>query len=75
MKVFLSGEYKKDCNADNPLGLGGKLARAYGGLMEKLWQVGVCVSRVVVLFSFGSTHPEFSRTHLVDEASIIIVFT
>lgn len=40
MKVFLTGDYKRDCNPDNPLGLGGKLAKGFGGLMEKLWKVG-----------------------------------
>uniref|UniRef100_A0A1D2AEX7 ubiquitinyl hydrolase 1 n=1 Tax=Auxenochlorella protothecoides TaxID=3075 RepID=A0A1D2AEX7_AUXPR len=40
LEVFLSGVYKKDCNADNPLGLGGKLALAFGGLVGKLWLPG-----------------------------------
>lgn len=40
LEVFLPGVYKKDCNADNPLGLGGKLALAFGGLVGKLWLPG-----------------------------------
>lgn len=38
MYAFLSGQYKDDLNSDNPLGLGGKLACAFGGLMAKLWK-------------------------------------
>jgi ubiquitin carboxyl-terminal hydrolase 4/11 len=29
--------FKADINADNPLGLGGKLAEAYHSLMEDIW--------------------------------------
>lgn len=41
METFLSGRYKADINADNPLGMGGKLATAFGSLMEKLWHVSL----------------------------------
>ncbi len=40
MREFLGGVYMSELNRDNPLGRGGKLAEAFGGLMEKLWQVG-----------------------------------
>lgn len=40
MYAFLSGQYKDDLNADNPLGLGGKLASAFGGLLSKVWRPG-----------------------------------
>jgi ubiquitin C-terminal hydrolase len=36
-KYFLYDLYKQDINANNPLGLGGKLAEAYGDLMEEMW--------------------------------------
>lgn len=40
MRVFLSAEYRKDINRDNPLGMKGELAEAFGALLRKLWQVG-----------------------------------
>lgn len=39
MREFLGGKYISELNRTNPLGRGGKLAEAFGGLMEKLWQV------------------------------------
>lgn len=36
-KYFLFDLYKKDINSDNPLGLGGRLAQAYAGLMHDMW--------------------------------------
>eukprot|EP00352_Strombidinopsis_acuminata_P002319 CAMPEP_0176398358 /NCGR_PEP_ID=MMETSP0126-20121128/45873_1 /TAXON_ID=141414 ORGANISM="Strombidinopsis acuminatum, Strain SPMC142" /NCGR_SAMPLE_ID=MMETSP0126 /ASSEMBLY_ACC=CAM_ASM_000229 /LENGTH=67 /DNA_ID=CAMNT_0017773245 /DNA_START=1177 /DNA_END=1380 /DNA_ORIENTATION=- len=32
-RYFAYGLYKNDINKDNPLGMGGKLARAYSGLI------------------------------------------
>lgn len=40
MYAFLSGQYKDDLNTENPLGLGGKLASAFGGLLSKVWRPG-----------------------------------
>ena len=34
---FLFGLYKEDINEDNPLGLGGNLAKAYHSLLYDLW--------------------------------------
>ena len=36
-KYFLFGFYKNDINEDNPLGLGGRLAKAYDSLIYDLW--------------------------------------
>ncbi len=33
--------YKKHINADNPLGMGGAIAEAYGALLEDIWS-GKC---------------------------------
>ena len=41
IRTFLTGAYRTDMNRDNPLGLGGKLAVAFGGLMTKIWRGGV----------------------------------
>ena len=34
---FLSGDYKKDINKNNKLGLGGNLAKSWGGLLQQYW--------------------------------------
>ncbi|KAI8889866.1 cysteine proteinase [Backusella circina FSU 941] len=36
-KWFLAGNYKRELNRDNPLGMKGEVAVAYGELIEKLW--------------------------------------
>lgn len=36
-KYFLSGEYKKDLNRDNPLGTGGELATQFASLLAEMW--------------------------------------
>ena len=36
-KFFMSGEYTKDINQTNPLGMGGRLAEAYGNLLREMW--------------------------------------
>lgn len=36
---FVGGGYRSAINCDNVLGRGGKLAEAFGSLMDKLWQV------------------------------------
>lgn len=37
VKYFLSNEYKKDINKDNPLGSGGKIAKKYAYIVKSLW--------------------------------------
>ena len=60
MRTFLSGEYSRDVNRDNPLGLGGKLAGAFGGLMIKLWRGGVSyVSPKHFKWQLGKFAPQF----------------
>ena len=34
---FLSGDYKKDINKGNKLGMGGKLAKSWGSLLQQYW--------------------------------------
>ena len=36
-KYFCFGLYKQDINEDNPLGLGGKLAKVYAELNYEMW--------------------------------------
>ena len=41
MRKFLGKRYESDVNKDNPLGMNGELAEAFGNLMDKLWQASV----------------------------------
>ena len=41
LQAFLSGQYKRELNRDNPLGNHGELAEAFGNLMQMLWKVGL----------------------------------
>lgn len=45
LDIFLTQQYKRDINTDNPLGLGGKLAESFASLLEKLWAGGVASVR------------------------------
>lgn len=36
-QYFVSGVYKQELNTDNPLGMGGALAEAFGNLLERIW--------------------------------------
>ncbi|KAM0750823.1 UCH-domain-containing protein [Meredithblackwellia eburnea MCA 4105] len=36
-EYFVSGVYKDELNPDNPLGMNGKVAEAFGELIERLW--------------------------------------
>ena len=48
MQAFLSGAYKKDLNRDNPLGMQGEMAEAFGTLMQLLWRVRMLTFRLVL---------------------------
>jgi ubiquitin carboxyl-terminal hydrolase 4/11/15 len=37
-KYFLMDFYREDINKDNPLGMSGKLAKAYAGLIKDMWE-------------------------------------
>ena len=34
---FISGDYKKDINKENKLGMGGRLAKSWGALLQQYW--------------------------------------
>ena len=36
-RYFLFGDYKNEINKENPLGMKGRFATAYAGLMEDIW--------------------------------------
>lgn len=60
MRTFLTGDYHKDLNHDNPLGMGGKLASAFGRLMVMLWRGGVsAVTPKHFKWQIGKFAPQF----------------
>ena len=42
LRQLLHGRYKSQVNKENPLGMKGELADAFGGLLDAMWQVGRC---------------------------------
>lgn len=50
---FVSGVYKNEVNTENPLGMGGAMAKVFGELLGKLWQSGG-----------GAVHPREFKTVL-----------
>jgi len=57
MRKFLRRKYESDVNKDNPLGMNGELAEAFGSLMDKLWKVSVpTIPSVPMWYQSGNTH-------------------
>ena len=50
MRKFLRRKYESDVNKDNPLGMNGELAEAFGSLMDKLWKVSVPTIPIVPMW-------------------------
>jgi len=72
MYSFLSGAYREDLNADNPLGLGGKLASAFAGLMSKLWQGNVLyVTPKHFKWQLGKFAPQFGGYSQQDSQELL----
>jgi ubiquitin C-terminal hydrolase len=58
---FLFGKYKSDINKSNPLGMGGKLATAYAGLMQEMWCGGsIRLAPIDLKKTLGSKISRFS---------------
>ena len=37
-EYFLENDWKSEVNADNPLGMGGRIAEGYGALIDRMWR-------------------------------------
>ncbi|KAL2554151.1 ubiquitin-specific protease 8 [Forsythia ovata] len=58
---YFLGDFRKDLNFENPLGMHGKLAIAFGDLLRKLWAPGTTpVSPRMFKSSIASFAPQFS---------------
>ena len=72
MYAFLSGEYKDDLNRDNALGVGGRLAGAFGGLLSKLWRPGASyVTPKHFKFMLSKFAPQFSGYSQQDSQELL----
>ncbi|DBA81599.1 hypothetical protein WJX77_011258 [Trebouxia sp. C0004] len=60
MRKFLRKKYESDINKDNPLGMNGELAEAFGSLMDKLWKGDTAsVSPSSFKYQLGKFAPQF----------------
>ncbi|XVF07501.1 hypothetical protein REPUB_Repub06bG0144400 [Reevesia pubescens] len=58
---YFLGEYQKDINHENPLGMNGELALAFGELLRKLWAPGAMpVAPRMFKFKLAKFAPQFS---------------
>jgi len=71
-KFFLSNEYLKDINRDNPLGTGGNLATEYDNLLKELW-FGTTPSMNPASFkrAIGRFAPQFSGFQQHDSQELL----
>ena len=53
---FLSGEYSKDLNKDNPLGTGGELATEFANLLKEMWGIASSCESNNSSSLYGSKH-------------------
>jgi ubiquitin carboxyl-terminal hydrolase 4/11/15 len=60
-KYFLDDDYKEDINRDNPLGMKGDVAQAYGELIHEMWsgRIGSCAPKSLK-HSVARYAPQFS---------------
>ncbi|GMJ03788.1 ubiquitin-specific protease 8 [Hibiscus trionum] len=58
---YFLGDYQKDINHENPLGMNGELALAFGELLRKLWAPGAMpVAPRMFKFKLSKFAPQFS---------------
>lgn len=71
-RFFLSNEYLKDINKDNPLGTGGNLAMEYDSLLKELW-FGTTPSMNPASFkrAIGRFAPQFSGFQQHDSQELL----
>ncbi|KAF1772366.1 Ubiquitin specific protease domain [Phytophthora cactorum] len=59
-RYFLSNQYKKDLNRDNPLGTGGNLAEEYDALLKELW-FGTHDAQELLAYIIDGLHEDLNR--------------
>ena len=70
--AFLSNAYVEDINEDNPIGMGGKLAKEYGKLITALWRDGaVSVAPRAFKSALAKFAPQFSGYNQQDAQELL----
>eukprot|EP00241_Pyramimonas_parkeae_P004423 CAMPEP_0114237434 /NCGR_PEP_ID=MMETSP0058-20121206/7388_1 /TAXON_ID=36894 /ORGANISM="Pyramimonas parkeae, CCMP726" /LENGTH=887 /DNA_ID=CAMNT_0001349475 /DNA_START=308 /DNA_END=2971 /DNA_ORIENTATION=+ len=71
-KYFLSNAHMAEINVDNPLGLGGELATAFGSLMHSLWkETAASVAPRSFKSKLGRFAPNFSGYNQQDSQELL----
>lgn len=71
-KYFVDGDYINDINKENPLGMGGKIAIAFGQLMEEMWSgKHSYISPRDFKYTIGKFAPQFSGYAQHDSQELI----
>ncbi|KAL8526927.1 hypothetical protein ACS0TY_015974 [Phlomoides rotata] len=69
---YFLGDFRKDLNHGNPLGMNGKLAIAFGDLLRKLWTPGVAsVAPNMLKSTISSFAPQFNGYHQHDSQELL----
>jgi len=69
---FVSEDFKKDVNTDNPLGHGGKIAEEYSGVMSRLWGGEFqSISPAGLKKSIGEFAPQFTGYNQQDSQELL----
>ncbi|KAI7818214.1 hypothetical protein BC939DRAFT_480534 [Gamsiella multidivaricata] len=71
-RFILAGAWRKELNSDNPLGMGGEVARAYANLIDKLWRGSSKVfSPREFKMTIGRFNPSFTGYHQHDSQELL----
>ncbi|XVE75847.1 hypothetical protein DITRI_Ditri12bG0124200 [Diplodiscus trichospermus] len=69
---YFLGDYQKDINRENPLGMNGELALAFGELLRKLWAPGAMrVAPRMFKFKLAKFAPQFSGYNQHDSQELL----
>ncbi|KAI8606549.1 hypothetical protein EDD21DRAFT_298031 [Dissophora ornata] len=71
-RYILAGAWRDELNVDNPLGMGGEVARAYANLIDKLWNGSSKVfSPREFKLTIGRFAPSFTGYHQHDSQELL----
>ncbi|CAN4100809.1 unnamed protein product [Withania somnifera] len=69
---YFLGDYKKEINHDNPLGMNGEIASAFGDLLKKLWAPGASpVAPRTFKLKLAHFAPQFSGFNQHDSQEVL----
>lgn len=71
-QYFVNGSFKPEINESNPLGMGGKIASAFGNLMQEMWSgKNSYVNPREFKYTIGKFAPQFSGYQQQDSQELI----